>query len=113
MTPEKTDPVLRSESCCPEVKTGPVFPAADDPITYSRPDWTEFRDLARISAKAGVRTQLLPRVAVKEVADNAFDAGGEVTYGILERSAEVVRVFVHDGGPVGRLPSRPQPEPPS
>lgn len=43
-----------------------------------RPDWTLFRSLATLGQKAGVPPSKLRRLALKELTDNALDAGGRV-----------------------------------
>lgn len=68
-------------------------------MVFTRFDWTEFRDLSRISNRAGVSVALLPRVVVKELADNALDAGGEVEFGDVETAAaNEVGFYVADAG---------------
>ena len=62
-----------------------IFPeSAPVESLYTREDWIDFRDPARISARAGASRELLPRVVVKELADNALDASGEVEFGIVD-----------------------------
>ena len=76
------------------------FPDDDaEPAYFTRPDWTQFRDLSRISAMAGVRREDLPRVVAKELADNALDAGGNVRTGFLKAEPGEVTFFVEDDGP--------------
>lgn len=48
---------------------------------FSRADWTLFRNLNTISQKAGVAVQLLRRLVLKELVDNALDCSGNCTYG--------------------------------
>jgi hypothetical protein len=43
-----------------------------------RPDWTLFRTIEGLQQKAGVPTAKLRRLVLKELGDNAFDAGAEV-----------------------------------
>ena len=47
-------------------------------FTFEREDWTLFRSLSTLSQKAGVPVHLLPKLVLKELADNALDAGGMV-----------------------------------
>lgn len=95
----KTAPESKVGSEIPKPKNDPVFPNSDSSVlTFERVEWTEFRDINRISAKAGVRTNLLPRVAVKELVDNALDTNSTVTYGTLSHSLSLFTFFVHDGG---------------
>jgi len=68
------------------------------PLELTREDWTEFRDPSRISAKAGVRWELLPRVVVKELVDNALDNFGSSEFGLLTISPAEVSFFVEDLG---------------
>lgn len=48
---------------------------------FVRDDWTLFRNLATLGQKAGVHRDLLADLALKELADNALDAGaaGEIS----------------------------------
>lgn len=64
---------------------------------FERPDWTLFRSVETLSQKAGVPTKLLRRLALKELVDNALDAGGTVSAGRLDASGN--RYFVEDSGP--------------
>src|SRR4051812_9189514 len=101
MRKAKVNPSLARRTKVPRGQNGRVFPGpADDPIRFSREDWTEFRDITRISARAGVRQKDLPKVAVKELVDNGLDAGRTVRFGLLgaEKPGEV-RFFVGDDGP--------------
>lgn len=45
---------------------------------FERDDWMLFRNLATLGQKAGVAQQYLLRLVLKELADNAMDAGAEV-----------------------------------
>lgn len=72
---------------------------AGDPLTFTREDWTQFRDIDRISAMAGVPRELLPRVLVKELVDNGFDVSENVEYGLLYAGPGEVSFFVQDDGP--------------
>jgi hypothetical protein len=64
-------------------------------FTFEREDWTLFRSLSTLSQKAGVPVNLLPRLVLKELADNALDAGGTVRVGQLEEGGW----YVEDDGP--------------
>jgi hypothetical protein len=46
-----------------------------------RPDWTLFRTIEGLAQKAGVPPRALRRLALKELADNALDSGGNVEAG--------------------------------
>ena len=41
---------------------------------FERDDWTLFRSLPTLAQKAGVPVERLPRVVLKELVDNAYDA---------------------------------------
>ena len=64
-------------------------------FTFEREDWTLFRSLSTLSQKAGVPLNLLPKLVLKELADNALDAGGTVRVGQLEDGGW----YVEDDGP--------------
>jgi hypothetical protein len=63
---------------------------------FERPDWTLFRTLSGLQQKAGVTAGLLRRVVMKELGDNALDAG-KIKYGAIERD----KYFIEDDGPGG------------
>src|SRR4051812_360753 len=69
------------------------------PIVYTREDWTEFRDPARISNRAGVKWEKMPHVLVKELVDNGFDTGAGVRFGPLHAGDGEFALFVEDYGP--------------
>ena len=95
--PGKTGPDLQTRQLAADLqKTGKVSPT---PVMYRRDDWMEFRDPNRISNKAGVAFERLPKVAVKELVDDAFDASDEVEFGLLEVKEDAVTFFVADHGP--------------
>lgn len=62
---------------------------------FSRDDWTLFRSANTLTQKAGVPAYLLGPLVIKELADNALDAGGRVEVNI-EPDGTVV---VDDNGP--------------
>jgi hypothetical protein len=64
-------------------------------FTFEREDWTLFRSLSTLSQKAGVPVHLLPKLVLKELADNALDAGGTVRVGQLQLGGW----YVEDDGP--------------
>lgn len=78
---------------------GDLPPGGSEPVLYTRDDWTEFRDVNRLPAKAGVKRGWLPRVAIKELVDNALDAGTAVSCGIPEGGGPEFRFFIEDDGP--------------
>lgn len=50
-------------------------------MLFGRDDWTLFRNLATLGQKAGVGRDRLAQLALKELADNALDAGAKCTVG--------------------------------
>ena len=98
---------------------GPVARAVEDPaesapraslpadsaeageISFSRPDWTLFRSVATLPQRTGVSPDLLRRLVVKELADNALDSAGDVRVEELQGGGYVVE----DDGP-GVAPER-------
>jgi Histidine kinase-, DNA gyrase B-, and HSP90-like ATPase len=64
-------------------------------FTFEREDWTLFRSISTLSQKAGVPVHLLPKLVLKELADNALDAGGTVRVGELGDGGW----YVEDDGP--------------
>ena len=64
-------------------------------IKFERADWTLFRNISTLPQKAGVPARLLRRLVLKELADNALDAGGKVEVGEIDDGG----YFVEDDGP--------------
>jgi hypothetical protein len=65
-----------------------------------RPDWTLFTSLATLSQKAGVPVRHLRRLALKELVDNALDAGGNASIRATDRG-----YIIEDDGPgIGGTP---------
>ncbi len=62
---------------------------------FERPDWWLFRSVSTLPQKAGVPARRLRRLVLKELADNALDAGGEVEVGENDGGG----YFVEDDGP--------------
>ena len=50
---------------------------------FVREDWTLFRTLETLCQKAGVSKEVIPRVVLKELVDNAVDASGTCTIKLL------------------------------
>ena len=72
-------------------------PAADaaEPIHYERPDWRLFIDKRTLPQKAGCALSQIGRVVLKELVDNALDAGaGDVTL-----TGDAKSCTVSDDGP--------------
>lgn len=64
-------------------------------MMFGRDDWTLFRNLSTLGQKAGVPRDMLAALALKELTDNALDAGAHVSIGPL---ADQGSFFVHDDG---------------
>src|SRR5262249_57536274 len=62
-----------------------------------REDWALFRSVEGLQQKAGVPEGRLRRLVMKEVADNALDAGTRMTWGFVADSEDLH--FVEDNGP--------------
>src|SRR5262245_45156863 len=62
---------------------------------FRREDWTLFRSLQTLVQKAGVPTENIARLVVKELVDNALDAWAACEVELLEANA----VAVYDDGP--------------
>jgi hypothetical protein len=65
-------------------------------LKFEREDWVLFRTLDGLAQKAGVSRDLLPRLVLKELADNGLDAGAVVEVGELPGARGY---FVDDDGP--------------
>jgi hypothetical protein len=64
-------------------------------LKFEQEDWSLFRTVDGLQQKAGVARELLPRLVLKELADNALDeAGAQVGLGRLGDG----RYFVEDNG---------------
>jgi hypothetical protein len=84
----------------------PTEPKAAE-FQFERPDWILFRSVDTLSQKAGVPKKLLRRLVLKELTDNALDAGGGViAFAVDEQGQPIVgncgachRFVVQDTGP--------------
>jgi hypothetical protein len=65
-------------------------------IVYERDDWQLFLDPATLPQKAGCQPDELPALVLKELVDNALDAGGRVTF---TESTDGAHWIVADDGP--------------
>jgi hypothetical protein len=61
---------------------------------FEREDWTAFRTVEGLQQKAGVPAARLRRLVLKELGDNALDAGQTIRCGLLEGGR-----YVEDDGP--------------
>ena len=68
-------------------------PAAPN-LKFQREDWALFRTVEGLQQKAGVPKNILSRLVLKEITDNALDEGGQVRIGKLPNGG----YFVEDGG---------------
>ena len=68
-------------------------------LLYSRDDWQLFLDIATLPQKAGVQPRDLPALVLKELVDNALDAGA--SYVTLSKvwSGFVLEYIIADDGP--------------
>jgi hypothetical protein len=72
--------------------------AENPPIfKFERADWSLFRTVEGLQQKAGVPAKRLRRLVLKELGDNALDAGAAVRFGQLRNSLD--RFYVEDDGP--------------
>jgi hypothetical protein len=66
-------------------------------LNFERADWTLFRTVEGLTQKAGVPAKLLRRLVLKELGDNALDAGADIRCGEIDDDAD--RFFIEDDGP--------------
>lgn len=67
-------------------------------LLYSRDDWQLFLDIGTLPQKAGVQPGRLPALVLKELTDNALDAGaGHVTLSSIRRGDDREYVVADDG----------------
>jgi hypothetical protein len=69
---------------------------------YEVEDWTDFRSLDGLGRRAGVPVDDIPKVVVKELVDNAYDAGASCEFEMPAGNA----VLVRDDGP--GIPGTPE-----
>jgi hypothetical protein len=84
---EKTEDLAKPSASLPAV------PKIAD-LQFRRPDWILFRSISTLPQRAGVPVYRLRRLVLKELTDNALDAGARVTLGQHGN-----RFFVEDDGP--------------
>ena len=67
-------------------------------LLYSRDDWQLFLDVATLPQKAGVQPGVLPALVLKELVDNALDAGArDITLSKVWRESVLEYVIADDG----------------
>jgi hypothetical protein len=67
-------------------------------LLYSRDDWQLFLDISTLPQKAGVQPRDLPTLILKELVDNALDAGaGDITLSRVSRGPILEYVIADDG----------------
>ena len=93
--PRRAQPGLKNPSDRAGVSASRPARLKSPEFTFERADWTLFRSLSTLSQKAGVPVHLLPKLVLKELADNALDAGGTVRVGQLQDGGW----YVEDDGP--------------
>ena len=61
---------------------------------FEREDWKLFRNIETLCQKAGVSKEVIPRLVIKELVDNALDTDTECNFGLLAGNG----FFVEDRG---------------
>ncbi|MDY8111123.1 ATP-binding protein [Fulvimarina sp. 2208YS6-2-32] len=74
-----------------------IAPSNLSDFQFERADWTLFRSINTLPQKAGVPVSQLRRLVLKELADNALDAGGNVRVRKLDDTGD--RWAIEDDGP--------------
>jgi hypothetical protein len=87
---EKTEDLAANSASLPAVQKKADF-------QFRREDWIPFRSISTLPQVAGVSIAQMRRLVLKELTDNALDAGARVTLGRLDRSGD--SYFVEDDGP--------------
>jgi hypothetical protein len=89
-------PAFKIPAETPASSPSPAGQPKSAEFQFERPDWMLFGSLNTLPQKAGVSKDLLRRLVLKELTDNALDSGAEtVRVGVLAES----HYFVEDGGP--------------
>jgi hypothetical protein len=70
-------------------------------LKFERADWTSFRTVEGLQQKAGVSSDKLIRLVLKELTDNGLDSGGNVNVGRLPDGGYFVE---DDGGGIAGTP---------
>jgi hypothetical protein len=71
-------------------------------LKFEREDWSLFRTVEGLQQRAGVTKHDLPRLVLKELADNGLDTGAQLQFGELPKRKGY---FVADDGPrIGGTP---------
>ncbi|WP_345822906.1 hypothetical protein ABC766_32025 (plasmid) [Methylobacterium fujisawaense] len=89
-----TDPLKNGAISDPQLASQPGPPKSAE-FQFERPDWTLFRSADTLAQKAGVRKQLLRRLVLKELADNALDSGARTVTATMAAPGQYV---VQDDG---------------
>lgn len=87
--------VSKFESVGAPQLAGSPAPTCSGNFKFERPDWTLFRQIPTLSQKAGVPSQKLRRLVLKELADNALDVADAVSCGTTVDGY----YYVQDNGP--------------
>ncbi|MEI7610138.1 MAG: ATP-binding protein [Rhodospirillaceae bacterium] len=92
---------LKIGNMVPTPQASSPAPTETPIFKFVREDWTLFRSVGTLTQKAGAPANRLRRLVLKELADNALDAGGNVLVGELPDGG----YFVQDDGPgIGGTP---------
>lgn len=78
-----TDGERRPQSDAERMRKSRLARRAPGDLVYRRPDWHDLLDLGTLPRRGGCQPDQLAAVVLREVADNALDAGGTVTIDAL------------------------------
>ena len=78
----------------PDTESASLPPSGN--LKFEREDWSLFRTVEGLQQRAGVSRGSLSRLVLKELADNALDAGGSVEFGELPDGKGY---YIADDGP--------------